>query len=154
MLLKNRPKVLFAPIDARAEKSAKPPEYMSEGAAGADIFAYLDEPATLKPFERKLIPTGFKIAIEDGFEGQVRPRSGLAFKKGLTVANAPGTIDSDYRGELKILVVNIGNEPVQIEPGERIAQLVISPVAQAVIEKVKELPKTKRGEGGFGSTGQ
>ncbi|MDD5011796.1 MAG: dUTP diphosphatase [Phycisphaerae bacterium] len=147
------PKVFFAPVDERAAKAAKIPSYMSGEAAGADIFAFLEKPVILKPFERFAVPTGFKIAIERGFEGQVRPRSGLALKKGLTVANAPGTIDSDYRGELKVILINLSSEAVTIETGERIAQLVISPVARAEMKIVNELPVTERGEGGFGSTG-
>lgn len=148
-----KPVVQFAPINEVAVERAKIPEYKTASAAGADIYAFLDAPVMMKPLERKLIPSGFKIAIETGFEGQVRPRSGLAYKKGITVANAPGTIDSDYRGELKVLLVNLNSEPVTIIPDERIAQIVIAPVASADMQMVSELSETERGEGGFGSTG-
>ena len=108
---------------------------------------------TLEPFERKLIPTGLKLAIPQGYEGQVRPRSGLALKHGITTLNSPGTIDSDYRGEVKVLLVNLGSAPVVINSGDRIAQLVIAPVVQAELEEVDELDDTSRGDGGFGHTG-
>lgn len=126
---------------------------MSVAAAGADLCAAIDEARTVQPGERLAVPTGLSIAISMGFEGQVRPRSGLALRKGLTVVNAPGTIDADYRGEVKVLLVNLGAEPVVIEPSERIAQLVIAPVVQASFEVVEELSSTERGSGGFGSTG-
>ena len=126
---------------------------MTEGAAGLDLAAALDIPIALAPGERTAVPTGLALAIDRGFEGQVRPRSGLALRLGLTVANAPGTIDSDYRGELKVLLVNLGTEPVVIEPGMRIAQLVIAPVTQAELVEVDALDETERGAGGFGSTG-
>ena len=148
-----KPVVQFAPINEAAVERAKIPEYKTACAAGADIYAFLNAPVVIKPLERKLMPSGFKIAIERGFEGQVRPRSGLAYKKGVTVANAPGTIDSDYRGELKVILVNLNTEPVTITPDERIAQLVIAPVASADMQKVSKLSETERGEGGFGSTG-
>jgi dUTP pyrophosphatase len=126
---------------------------MSQQAAGLDLGAAIDEPVVIPPGGRAAVPTGLALAIEDGYEGQVRPRSGLARKAGITVLNAPGTIDADYRGEVLILLVNLGSEPVRIEPGDRIAQLVIAPVARAVIEEVGALDASERGDGGFGSTG-
>jgi dUTP pyrophosphatase len=118
-----------------------------------DLPAAIEEPIELGSLERTAIPTGLQIAIPDGFEGQVRPRSGLAFRHGLTVTNAPGTIDSDYRGELKVLLVNLGAESITITRGMRIAQLVIAPVVQATVSEVTTLDDTERGTGGFGSTG-
>ena len=138
----------------RLRQDAVLPRYMSEQAAGLDLSAALDAPVVLAPGGRAAIPTGLALAIEDGYEGQVRPRSGLARRAGLTVLNAPGTIDADYRGEVLVLLINHGAEPVAIEPGERIAQLVIAPVARAVIEEVGELDDSERGAGGFGSTGK
>ncbi len=129
------------------------PSYETSGSAGMDLPAAITEPIVLQSLERTAIPTGLQIAIPDGFEGQVRPRSGLAFRHGLTVTNAPGTIDSDYRGELKVLLVNLGTESVTIERGMRIAQLVIAPVVQASVQEVTTLDETVRGTGGFGSTG-
>lgn len=119
-----------------------------------DLAAALDEPVTLQPRERRLVPTGWAMAIQPGFEGQVRPRSGLALKTGVTVLNAPGTIDADYRGEVMVLLVNTSDAPVVIEPGMRIAQLVIARALRADVSEVHELPDTARGEGGFGSTGR
>jgi dUTP pyrophosphatase len=118
-----------------------------------DLPAAIEEPIVLGSLERTAIPTGLQIAIPDGFEGQVRPRSGLAFRHGLTVTNAPGTIDADYRGELKVLLVNLGAEPITITRGMRIAQLVIAPVVQVTVSAVTTLDDTERGTGGFGSTG-
>jgi dUTP pyrophosphatase len=118
-----------------------------------DIHAYLDEPVVLPPGRIVLIPTGLRIAVPPGFEAQVRPRSGLALKHGITVPNSPGTIDADYRGELKIILGNVGDKPFTVEPGMRIAQLVIAPVVRADIQVVPELPATPRGEGGFGHSG-
>lgn len=129
------------------------PAYQSDLAAGLDLAACLAEPITLDPGRIGVIPTGIALAIAPGFEGQVRPRSGLATKFGLTVANAPGTIDADYRGELKVALINLGREPFTIEHGMRIAQLVISPVARATLTLTDALPPTTRGQGGFGSTG-
>lgn len=137
----------------RLRSDAKLPRYMSAAAAGADLSAALDEPLVLAPGERVAVPTGLAIAIDPGFEGQVRPRSGTALKLGLTVVNAPGTIDSDYRGEVKVLLVNLGKDEVVIEPGQRVAQMVIAPVVQADFALVEELSNTERGAGGFGSTG-
>lgn len=128
------------------------PRYMTDGSAGMDLAAVLAAPVRLEPGERTLIPCGFAIAIPRGYEGQVRPRSGLALRKGLGIPNAPGTIDSDYRGEVKVIVANFGTLPVEIEPGERIAQLVICPVVRCRWEVVTDLDPTNRGSGGFGHT--
>lgn len=128
------------------------PQYMTAEAAGMDLAAA--SRVELRPGARALVDTGLAMELPAGYEGQVRPRSGLAAKHGVTVANAPGTIDSDYRGELKVLLVNLGAEPVLIEPGMRIAQLVIAPVARAAVEVVDELGASDRGAGGFGSTGR
>ncbi|HJN73415.1 MAG TPA: dUTP diphosphatase [Myxococcota bacterium] len=129
------------------------PGYQTDGSAGMDLRAAVLEPLVLEPGERQAVPTGMRIAISGGFEGQVRARSGLAFRKGLAVINAPGTIDSDYRGELKVLLINHGTDRILIERGERIAQLVIAPVVQATVVEVEDLDATQRGGGGFGSTG-
>ena len=130
------------------------PAYQTAGAAGADLCAAIAEPLTLQPLQRALVPTGLALAIPPGFEGQVRPRSGIAVKRGLTVPNAPGTIDSDYRGELFVALVNLDPMPQRIVRGERIAQLVIAPVLQARFRAVDSLDETVRGDGGFGSTGR
>lgn len=126
---------------------------MTQGSSGMDLFASLDEEITLQPGERRMIPTGISLALPEGYEGQIRPRSGLAIQKGITILNTPGTIDSDYRGEIKVLLINLGSEPYTIKNGDRIAQIVISPVSQALLIEVQELPPTKRQEGGFGHTG-
>lgn len=130
------------------------PEYKTEGAAGMDLCAAISEPMELKPLERKLVPTGLKIELEHGYEAQVRPRSGLSIKHGITLINCVGTIDEDYRGEVCVPIVNISNETYTIQPDERIAQMVIARVEQAKLEVVTELTETTRGEGGFGSTGK
>ncbi|QEN07647.1 dUTP diphosphatase [Oceanispirochaeta crateris] len=129
------------------------PHYGSADAAGADLRACIDSSVTLQAGERKLIPTGLKMAIPRGYEGQVRPRSGLAVKKGLTVLNSPGTIDADYRGDVQIILVNLSSEAVTIERGDRIAQIIFSPVIQADFTLCDTLDETSRGSGGFGSTG-
>ena len=129
------------------------PSPATAGAAGADLAAAVDAPLELRPGERERVPTGFAIAIPEGFEAQVRPRSGLALKRGVLVPNAPGTIDSDYRGELQVILMNAGTEPFVIERGDRIAQLVVAPVVRAAFEEVEELDATDRGAGGFGHTG-
>ena len=129
------------------------PEYATAGAAGMDLTAGISEPVTLKPLERKLIPTGIIIELPKGYEAQVRPRSGLSIKFGITLINCTGTIDEDYRGEVKVPMVNISNEAYTIEPGARIAQMIISPVTKAVLIEEKELTETARSSGGFGSTG-
>lgn len=136
-------------------KSAYPtPSYATEKSAGMDLKADIKEPLTLGPLERALIPTGLYIALPDGTEAQVRPRSGLAAKHGISVLNAPGTIDADYRGEVKVILVNLSNEPFVVNPGERIAQMVVAQYAKVEWEEVEILDETLRGEGGFGSTGR
>jgi len=129
------------------------PAYQSARAAGLDLCAALTEPKRLEPGMRALIPTGLALAIPDGYEGQVRPRSGLALKHGISVVNTPGTVDADYRGMVQVLLINLGQEPYLVEPLSRIAQLVICPVMQAELELVSELDETERGSGGYGSTG-
>lgn len=129
------------------------PAYQTPGSAGLDLCAALSEAVQLGPGERRLIPTGLAMAIPQGFEGQVRPRSGLALKHGVSIVNSPGTIDSDFRGELGIVLINHGAEPFVVEPLSRIAQLVIAPVVQASLELVSSLDETSRGAGGYGSTG-
>lgn len=129
------------------------PAYMTEHAAGMDLCAALDAPLVLAPGERLIVPTGIALAIPPGFEGQVRPRSGLAHRHGLTLLNTPGTIDADYRGEIGVLMINLGSEPVTIRHGDRIAQLVIAPVMQVRLQLVASLDATARGAGGFGHTG-
>ena len=133
---------------------ARLPAFATAGAAGADIRAALAEPLTLMPGGRAMVPTGLAFEIPTGFEVQVRPRSGLAASHGVTVLNAPGTIDSDYRGEVKVILVNLGDAPFRIVDGDRIAQLVVAPVASARFEERAELGDTLRGAGGFGSTGR
>ena len=137
----------------RLDPEARIPEYQTEGSAGMDL-SLCGDTVTIKPGERALLPTGVAVAVPAGFEAQVRPRSGLAIKHGITLPNSPGTIDSDYRGEIKVIVANIGSEPVTFKNGDRIAQMVIAPVVTASVEEVDELPSTERGEGGFGSTGR
>jgi dUTP pyrophosphatase len=129
------------------------PRYETDGAAGLDLRAALETPLALAPMERRPIPTGLRVAIPAGFEGQVRARSGLALKHGLALVNAPGTIDSDYRGEVQVLLVNLGPEPFTIERGMRIAQLVVCPIERVEVVAVRSLDATPRGSGGFGSTG-
>ena len=135
------------------DPSAPIPRYMTEGASGMDLFASLEKEVTLEPGERTLIPTGIAVAIPVGFEGQVRPRSGLAVQKGIGIVNGPGTIDSDYRGEIGVLLINFGKEAFTIRHGERIAQMVLSQVFRATLEEVDDLPETPRQGGGFGHTG-
>ena len=137
----------------RLRADAELPRYMTARAAGMDLCAALDEPVTLAPGARALVSTGLAVEIAAGYEGQIRPRSGLAVSRGVTVLNAPGTIDADYRGEVKVVLVNLGTEAALIEPGARIAQLVIAPVVQATVEEVTDLAPTQRGAGGFGHTG-
>jgi dUTP pyrophosphatase len=129
------------------------PQYESEGAAGLDIRAFLGSETVIPPLGRAQIPTGLFVEIPPGFEGQVRPRSGLAARRGVTVLNSPGTIDSDYRGELQIILINLGAEPFTVQNGDRIAQLVLSPVCRAAVLETESLSITERGSGGFGSTG-
>ncbi len=130
------------------------PAYATQSSAGLDLKAVLAEAVVLGPLERKIVGTGLKIALPEGYEAQVRPRSGLAAKHGITVLNAPGTIDADYRGEIGVILVNLSNEPFTIQPGERIAQLVVAQYSQVEWSPVESLDSTQRGEGGFGSTGK
>src|SRR5210317_111339 len=130
------------------------PSYATTSSAGVDLKAVIEEPITLRPLERKIIGTGLKIALPEGFEAQVRPRSGLAAKHGISVLNAPGTIDADYRGEVGVIIVNLSNEDFTIHPGERIAQLVVAKYEQIHWKVTEELSTTERGSGGFGSTGK
>lgn len=136
------------------EKNIELPKYETEGSAGMDVRANIKEPIILKSLDRILISTGLKVAIPEGYEIQVRPRSGLAIKHGITMLNSPGTIDSDYRGELKVIVVNLSNEDYTIKPNERIGQLVLNKIEQIEFIEVQELDDTERGEGGFGHTGK
>ncbi|WP_018127624.1 dUTP diphosphatase [Balneola vulgaris] len=129
------------------------PSYETSSAAGMDIRAALEEPMVLKPGERALIPTGLQMAIPHGYEAQIRPRSGLAIRNGITMLNTPGTIDADYRGEVKVIAINLGQEDFEVSHGDRIAQMVIAPVTQFPVVEVENLDETERGEGGFGSTG-
>ena len=131
------------------------PSYQTAHAAGLDLLAAVSatDPVILAPGERSLVPTGIAVALPDGYEAQVRPRSGLAVRHGLTVLNSPGTIDADYRGEIQVILINLGHEPFVVKRGTRIAQLVIAPVQHASLTEVRELPDTQRGGGGFGSTG-
>ncbi len=140
-------------IKIRLAEGAMPPSYATEGSAGADVHALLDAPIELAPGERRLVQTGVYMEIPEGFEVQVRPRSGLALRHGLTVLNSPGTIDWDYRGELRILLVNLGGEKVRIEAGDRIAQIVVAPVVRGSFDEVDRLSESVRGERGFGHTG-
>ena len=129
------------------------PAYETAQSAGMDLAAAIEEPITLAPGSRVMVPTGLAVALPDGYEAQVRPRSGLAARNGVTVLNTPGTIDADYRGEVKVILINLGDETFEIERGMRIAQMVVSPVTQAAFSEVAELSETARGTGGFGSTG-
>ena len=129
------------------------PARMTEGSAGMDLRACVDAPRTLAPGARMQVPTGFRVAIPSGNEGQVRPRSGLAARHGVTLLNSPGTVDSDYRGEVQVVMINLGAEPFTVRRGDRIAQLVVAPVSRVEVRRVEELPATGRGAGGFGHTG-
>ncbi|MBU3683376.1 MAG: dUTP diphosphatase [Phycisphaerales bacterium] len=145
------------PVDVRFKRlraGAQVPAYQSEHAAGLDLHACLGAPLTLAPGDIALVPCGFAMAIPHGFEAQVRPRSGLATKHGIGMPNAPGTVDSDYRGEMMVPLVNLGRAPFTVEHGMRVAQMVIAPVARAAVREVDELDGTARGHGGFGSTGR
>jgi dUTP pyrophosphatase len=147
------PRVAVAVVRVRHGNDPLPlPRYMTPGAAGMDLLADIDADVVLGAGERRLVPTGLAIAIPAGFEGQVRPRSGLAARDGVTVLNAPGTIDGDFRGEIQVLLVNLGDGTARIRRGDRIAQIVIAPVAAAVWSEVEALPESARGAGGFGST--
>ena len=141
------------PVRITLSPGASVPAYQTAGAAGADVFACTDGPVTIAPGAVALIPTGIAVEIPEGYEAQIRPRSGLALKHGITLPNSPGTIDADYRGEVKVILMNAGDEPFVVRRGDRIAQLVVAPVARAVWRPVDELPPTARGDGGFGHTG-
>jgi dUTP pyrophosphatase len=136
------------------EGGIEPPKYATSESAGADLRANIDTEITLEPLQRVLIPTGIKMSLPNGYEGQVRPRSGLAYKHGITVLNAPGTIDEDYRGDVGVILVNLSNTPYTIQPDERIAQLVVAKYEQVHFQDSDFLTETSRGEGGFGSTGK
>ncbi|MRR10548.1 dUTP diphosphatase [bacterium] len=140
-------------ICQRLSRCALLPSYATAHAAGMDLHAAVERPVILRPGEIRLIPTGLALQIPRGFEGQVRPRSGLALKHGISIVNAPGTIDPDYRGEVGVVLINLGRKPFAIDPGDRIAQLVIAPVARAVLREARSLRATRRGAGGFGHTG-
>lgn len=135
-------------------KEVNLPKYKTNGSSGLDLEAFVDSDVILKPGERKLIPTGISIAMPDNFEVQIRPRSGLAYKNGISVVNTPGTIDADYRGEIKVLLINLGQENFVIKKFQRIAQMVICPIIKAKLIETDDLPNSIRGAGGFGSTGQ
>ena len=137
----------------KLSSSVSIPKYETPGASGMDITAYIENNIIINPGEKFLVSTGFSIAIPKGYEVQIRPRSGLAAKRSITVLNTPGTIDADYRGEIKVILINLGKEKFIVKNGERIAQMVVCPVVQANLEEVEDLPDTKRGSGGFGSTG-
>ncbi len=140
-------------VQISLSENASMPQYATDDSAGADLFAALEEAVVLQPLSRALIPTGIRIALPPGYEAQVRPRSGLALRYGITCLNAPGTIDSDYRGEIKVLLINLGDSSFTVENGDRIAQLVVAPVARAHFCVSERLDETSRGAGGFGSTG-
>lgn len=135
-------------------KDVNLPKYETNGSSGLDLEAYIDSDIVLAPGERKLVPTGISVAMPNNMEIQIRPRSGLAFKNGISVVNTPGTIDSDYRGEIKVLLINLGKEDFAIKKFQRIAQMVICPIIKAKLKETEDLPETVRGDGGFGSTGQ
>ena len=154
---KAEPDLLSIPISrlrGEADQDLPLPQYMSDGAAGMDLFAAVDEDLTILPQEAALVPTGLAVAIPPGFEGQIRARSGLAITHGLAVINAPGTIDSDYRGEIRVALINLGKRPFTIHRGDRIAQMIISRVYRAQWDLMEELDETDRNEGGFGHTGR
>jgi len=130
------------------------PAYATEGSSGMDLRAFIENVIILEPLERRLIPTGLFIELTKGFEAQVRPRSGLAIKQGITCLNSPGTVDADYRGELKVVLINLSNEPQTLHPGDRIAQMVVQKVEKVTLVQVHEISSTTRGDGGFGHTGK
>ena len=137
----------------KLNKNTNIPEYKTDGSSGMDLMANIEKPIILHPGEKKIISTGITVAIPNEYEIQIRPRSGLAAKNGISVLNTPGTIDADYRGEIKVILINLGKQFFKINNNDRIAQMVLCPIVKAEIEEVKELPKTIRGTGGFGSTG-
>jgi dUTP pyrophosphatase len=149
-----RPEVPVSVTVLRNGEGISLPRYASAGAAGMDLVAALDQPLTLQPGARAAVPTGIALALPEGYEAQVRPRSGLALKHGLTVLNSPGTIDADYRGEIQVILANLGAAPVTLARGERVAQLVLAPVSRIAWTPVEELPASGRGGRGFGSTGR
>ena len=136
------------------DKNIKLPDYKTSGSSGMDLVAYIKNKITINPSETAVIPTGIAVAIPSNYEIQIRPRSGLAAKKGITVLNTPGTIDSDYRGEIKIILINLSKKPFVVKSGDRVAQMILCPVTKGKLQEVKILPKTVRGKGGFGSTGK
>ena len=136
------------------DKNIKLPDYKTIGSSGLDLVAYTKKKIIIKPGKTAMVPTGFSVAIPKNYEIQIRPRSGLAAKKSITVLNTPGTVDSDYRGEIKIILINLGEKKFVVNSGDRIAQMVVSPVIKAKLKETKKLPNTKRGKGGFGSTGK
>jgi len=138
----------------KLEKYVKLPSYKTFGSSGMDLMAYINKKIRIKPGKIGLIPTGIRVAIPKNYEIQIRPRSGLAAKKGISVLNTPGTIDSDYRGEIKIILVNLSNKSFVVKSGDRIAQIIVTPVVKGKFKEVENLPKTVRGKGGFGSTGK
>ena len=143
-------KVLIKKLDP----SVKLPEYKTSGASGLDLMAFIKEPIEIKPKTSSLVPTGLSVAFSENYEIQIRPRSGLAAKKNITVLNTPGTIDSDYRGEIKVIIYNHGDENFLVNNGDRIAQMILAPVVKMELEEVNNLPESIRGKGGFGSTGK
>ena len=149
-----KPSIDFLRLDPEKNRDIPLPRYMTAQSAGMDICAALDDDLELAPGQIRLVPTGFAMALPDGFEAQIRPRSGLAVKHGLAIINAPGTIDADYRGEVKIALINLGSEPVTLQRGDRIAQMVIQQVFQARVNVVAKLDETDRSAGGFGHTGR
>jgi len=140
-------------LNCKVIASSSLPSYATEGSAGSDLYAYIEDDIILKPLQRKLVNTGVKIALPAGFEAQIRPRSGLALNHGITVLNSPGTIDSDYRGEIGVILINLGDEKFVVKKGMKIAQMIVAQYTKVIWDKVDELPKTTRNEGGFGSTG-
>ncbi len=148
------PLIKFVKTDPEKDSDIKLPEYMTKGSAGMDIRISLEEDFILERGKITLLPTGFKMAVPEGFEAQIRPRSGLAIKNGIGLLNSPGTIDADYRGEIKIILINMGDEPFSVKRGDRIAQMVVREVFQGEWRTVDELPETDRNDGGFGHTGK
>jgi len=153
MLEKNSHTLTFCRVNPQKDHDIPLPKYETEYAAGMDIAVAIDEPVCIVPGQRVLLSTGWSVAIPHGYEIQVRPRSGLAVKHGITIINSPGTIDSDYRGEIKIGIINLGNEPFTVKRGDRMAQLVVAPVKQCHVKLAETLDSTERGDGGFGHTG-
>jgi dUTP pyrophosphatase len=150
----SRVKVKIKRVQPQGDLHLPLPRYMTEKSSGMDLCAAVSQDLVLKPGERRLIPTGFAISVPEGYEAQIRPRSGLALRDGITLVNTPGTIDADYRGEIGVILINHGEKPFQVKRGDRIAQMVIGPVARAELEWVEDLDETSRSEGGFGHTGR